>query len=162
YTPDPNLSATAQLDLRTLGRLIEGIQIFEQLPKSLLITSAFAHKNTESQASVARRAAIELGLPKEKIDVLETPSNTWEEVQAFKARFGDTFIPIVVTDASHMPRAIKMFQAAGFNPIAAPTNYKVKHGRHSSYGFSLPNVQSIQLMDSWLHEVLAEWKWRVW
>ena len=161
YTPDPNLSATAQLDLRTLGRLIEGIQIFVQLPKSRLITSGYAHKNPESQASVARRAAIELGVPKDHIEMLETPSTTWEEVLAFKDKFGDSLIPIVVTDAIHMPRAIKMYKAAGYEAIAAPTNFKVKHGPRSYFGFSLPNVHSIKLMDSWLHEVLGEWKWEV-
>ncbi|MFD1316110.1 YdcF family protein [Namhaeicola litoreus] len=161
YDLDTTLPATSQLDLKTLGRLIEGIRVFKQLPNSILVTSGYAGKNLESQASVARRAAIALGVPKDKIEMLETPSTTWEEVLAFQQTFEDNGIPIIATDAAHMPRAMDMFRAAGYEPQAAPTNFKVKSRHHSYHGFSLPNVKSIQLMDVWLHEVLGELKWRM-
>lgn len=160
YDPDPTLPATAQLDLKTLGRLIEGIRVFKQLPNSILVTSGYAGKNLGSQASVARRAAIALGVPKDRIHILETPSTTWEEVLAFQQTFGDKGIPIIATYAAHMPRAMKMFRAAGYEPIAAPTNFKIKC-TGNKHGFTLPNVHSIRLMDTWLHEVLGEWKWEI-
>ena len=160
YDLNPTLPATAQLDLKTLGRLVEGVRIAQDLLNSVLVTSGYSSKNKESQASVARRAAIELGMDPERIELLETPSTTREEVLAFKEKFGLQVVPIIATDAAHMPRAMAMYQAAGYTPLAAPTNYRIKNKAENYQGFALPNVHSIRLMDTWLHEVLGRWKWK--
>ena len=159
YTLDSRLPTTAQLDTKTLGRLGEGMRVFRQLPHATLVTSGYSSLGLESQASVARRAAMELGIPPDKIHMLETPSTTFEEVMAFKEKFGDNTNVIIATDATHMPRAMKMYKAAGYKPIAAPTNFKVKYGPNNYNGFTMPKAGSIQIMNSWMREELAELKW---
>ena len=54
YDLDKRLQATSQLDLKTLGRLTEGIRVFRKLPNALLVTSGNSAVGLESQASVAR------------------------------------------------------------------------------------------------------------
>jgi uncharacterized SAM-binding protein YcdF (DUF218 family) len=161
YDLDKNLQATSQLDLKTLGRLTEGIRVFLKLPRAILVTSGYSAVGLESQASVARRAAIALGVPAERIQLLETPATTLEEVRAFKKKFGKNKQVIIATDASHMPRAVQMYRAAGFFPIAAPTNFKVKFDSNNYHGFTFPNVASFQMMNEWLRAELAMVKWKI-
>ena len=161
YDLDKRLQATSQLDLKTLGRLTEGIRVFRKLPNSLLVTSGNSAVGLESQASVARRAAMELGVPANKIQMLETPTSTLEEVLAFKNKFGAGKNVIVATDAAHMPRAMQMYKAAGYNPVAAPTNFKVKFDTNNYHGISWPNVGSFQMMNDWIRAEMAMVKWKM-
>ena len=161
YDLDKRLQATSQLDLKTLGRLTEGIRVFRKLPNAVLVTSGYSAVGLESQASVARRAAIALGVPAERIQMLETPSTTLEEVRAFKKKFGKNKQVIIATDASHMPRAVKMYKAAGYEAIAAPTNFKVKFDSNNYHGISWPNVGSFQMMNEWMRAELAMVKWKM-
>jgi uncharacterized SAM-binding protein YcdF (DUF218 family) len=158
YKLDNNLPAIAQLKTSALVRLSEGIRIYNLLPRKTLVTSGYSALNLESQASVSRRAAIELGVSPQKIKMLESPTTTQEEMLAFKDNFGKNANVILVTDAQHMPRAMRIYQAEGFDPIPAPTNFKVKFGPNSYNGFSLPNFSSMQLMQEWFREFLATLK----
>jgi uncharacterized SAM-binding protein YcdF (DUF218 family) len=83
---------------------------------------------------------------------LYTPNTTKEEAAAMAALPGTNVKLIVVTDAMHMPRAIKFFTTEGFAPIAAPTNYKInKDG--IGYGFKWwSSLRNMGLMDAMLHE----------
>jgi uncharacterized SAM-binding protein YcdF (DUF218 family) len=158
YSLDANLPAVSQLDTKTLARLTEGIRVFRQVPYATLITSGYSSLGLQSQASVAKQAAIELGVPEAQIQMLETPSTTLEEVQAFKDKFGLSVTVIIATDATHMPRAMKIYRAAGYEPIAAPTNFRVKFGPNSYHGVTLPSIRSMQIMENWIIEILAGWK----
>ena len=161
YSLDDRLPALSKMGTVSLGRLTEGIRIYRQLPRSKLVTSGFSSKGLQSQALVTKNAAIELGIPEENIEVLETPSNTLEEIKAFKDNFGTEAKVIIATDATHMFRAMKIYQTAGYEPIAAPTNFKVKLGPNSYNGLTLPSVNSILIMDQWIREELAMFKF-VW
>jgi len=155
YKLDSQLPAIGQLEPNTLVRLTEGIRIFNSLSKKTIITSGKAYLDSESQAEVSRRAAIELGVSPQTIKILQTPSSTMEEALALKANIGIKNSIIIVTDASHMPRATKIFKSIGLDPIPAPTNFRVKFGPNSYNGFSLPSFKSMINMEIWLREFLA-------
>ncbi|MEC5166444.1 uncharacterized SAM-binding protein YcdF (DUF218 family) [Flavobacterium sp. PL11] len=158
YSLDSRLPATSQLSNTTLARLIEAIRISKPLPNYKIVTSGNSRLNLESQAEVARRAAIELGIPSENCDVLTTPTTTAEEVKAFVAKFGTNKKVIVVSDAMHLPRAIMLYKRAGIIAIGAPTNFQVKMGVNDYNGISFPSMGSINLMNNYLRERLKYWK----
>jgi uncharacterized SAM-binding protein YcdF (DUF218 family) len=55
--------------------------------------------------------------------VLESQSrDTIDEVRALHATLGQERF-VLVTSATHLPRAMAMFEKAGMNPIPAPTDY---------------------------------------
>jgi uncharacterized SAM-binding protein YcdF (DUF218 family) len=158
YNLDSSLPATSQLNTITLARLVEAIRLAQNLNKYKLITSGYAGSQAESQASVVKRAAMSLGIPKQNIEVLDTPSNTSEEVGAFVKKFGKNKKVIVVSDAMHLPRALMLYQKAGIKAIGAPTNFKIKKVKNDYNGFSFPSQQSISLMNSYLREQLKYFK----
>jgi uncharacterized SAM-binding protein YcdF (DUF218 family) len=154
YNLNPNLPALTQLESTSLSRLNEGIRIFRLLEKAILVTSAYSKYGLESQASVTRKAAVELGVSPQHIRMLESPSTTFEEAQAFKARFGISAQVIIATDAMHMLRAMDIYRDLGYEPIAAPTNFQVHFGLKSYNGLSVPNYQSFQMSDKVFRTVL--------
>lgn len=157
-TLDDRLPANEQLGLTALGRLVEGIRIHRMIKNSVIVCSGYSSLGLETQAEVTKRAAIVLGVEVDKLETLDTPSTTQEEAKALSMQYDTTTQLIVVTDALHMPRAIKLFKAAGFNPIAAPTNYKINHGPSLHKIGWWPSMGNIALMDYVIHESLGNLK----
>jgi len=158
FTLDKRLPATAQLATVAQCRLIEAIRVFRQLDNSVLVCSAGSLLQKETQAAVARKAAILLGVDSTRIITLDTPSTTQEEAAALAARVGTTAHIIVVTDALHMPRAIKFFTQQGFRPVAAPTNFKALEAENDLGLKWWPGIGNMGLMDVVLHEYIGNIK----
>lgn len=158
YSLDSALPATARLGLTAQGRLAEGIRLYRQINNSILVTSAGSLRNKETQAAIARKAAILLGVDSSRIITLTTPNTTLEEAAAMAKLAGRDGIVILVTDALHMPRAMKFFKEAGLMLIAAPTNYRI-HKEVMGIGIRWwPSIGNISLMDIVLHEYLGNLK----
>ena len=155
---DKRLPANSQLGLAAIGRLAEAIRIHRILKNSIIVCSANSMLGLETQASVTKRAAILLGVDSNRIEKLDTPSTTKEEAEAMHLRYGTAINLILVSDALHLPRAMKLFTKEGFRPIAAPTNYRAPQGP-KGLGFEWwPSIGNISLMDIVLHEYLGNLK----
>ncbi len=79
--------------------------------------------------------------------------DTWENARFTRAllqRYGIKKPKIVlVTSAFHMPRAMMLFQKAGFQATPAPTDYKASSLRHFWY---FPSITGLRLSYFALHE----------
>jgi len=140
HTDDPRFPANNQLSTTALGRLAEGIRIHRQLPGSTIITSGYKGKGTISQAKVLAETAELLGEETESIRLQTEPKNTREEAEQYKKLYADSSQLILVTSATHMPRAMWTFKKAGLDPIPAPTNHIIKKGTGKrSFWFWVPN-----------------------
>ncbi|MEO5892866.1 MAG: ElyC/SanA/YdcF family protein [Ferruginibacter sp.] len=158
YTLDARLPANAQIGLVALGRLAEAIRINRLLKNSVLICSGYSALGLETQAEVTKRAAILLGVDSGRIETLNKPRTTGEEAEELGKLYDKNSKLIIVTDALHMPRAIKLFKAKGFNPIPAPTNFKINGGPSKESLQWWPSVDHINLMNNVIHEYLANLK----
>ena len=112
----------------------------------------------ETQAQVTKRAAIVLGVDSNQLVTLNEPGTTKEEAEQLGKNFNKTSQLVLVTDAIHMPRAMKLFRQEGFNPIAAPTNYKVHEGPKQPEIKWWPSMGNIELMNYVIHEYLGNLK----
>lgn len=158
YSLDKRLPANAQIGLTALGRLAEAIRIHRSIKNSVIICCGYSARGLETQAQVTKRAAIVLGVDADKIETLNTPRTTGEEAEELSGKYDKSLKLILVTDALHMTRAIKLFKKEGFNPIAAPTNYKVNIGP-SQYGMKWwPSYGNIGLVNYMIHEYLGDLK----
>ena len=158
YTFDNRLPSPGKLSGVSLGRLVEGLRVSHLFNSSMLVVSGNIASGDSSMASVARRAIIELGFDSLQIVMLETPSTTQEEAQEFVKRFGTDAHVIVVTDALHMPRAMRFFKAQGIDACPAPTNYLIKYDDNPFALRWMPSVENFLLMDRVLREWLGEVK----
>lgn len=158
---DERLPALMNISQETLTRLTEGIRVFLQLERAILVTSAASKKGLKSQAELSKEAAESLGVNEANIRMLKTPTTTLEEALAFKAEFGADNNIILVTSALHMPRAVKIFADQGLSVIPAPTSYLYKEGPNSYNGIAFPTFKSMELMNIYHITLLKDWYYTV-
>lgn len=116
YTWNPSWAPSSNLINNSLPRLTEGIRLWYENPGSKLIfTGAAAKTNPVSTAEAGARVAESLGIPRSEIIVLDKPKDTEEEAAVVKEAIGDAPF-LLVTSASHLPRAMIFFRRAGLTP----------------------------------------------
>lgn len=152
HAEDPKLPANAQLHVTALARLIEGIRIHRLLPNSKLVLSGYSPDNRTSQAAIQYQAALSLGVDPLNMSIQDKPKNTYEEAQEFAKRYGKDNKLIVVSSATHIPRAIRMFELQSIDAIPAPTNHLVRDGNIEDK----PWWPKVKNMDN-LHAVIKEY-----
>lgn len=122
YTWDPQWAPGSNLMNNSLPRVVEGVRLWLNNPGSTMIfTGAAAQNNPVSNAEAGARVAQSLGVPRRAIIILDKPKDTEEEAMAVKQAIGNAPF-LLVTSASHLPRAMIFFQQAGLNPLPAPAN----------------------------------------
>lgn len=155
HTNDPELPNIDKLYPGALARLAEGIRIHKMIEGSQLICSGYPGRSSVSQAEVSAMAAIELGVNPLDTILLATAHNTKAEAKAYADRFDKEGTLILITDAIHMPRAMKWFHKQGVYPIAAPTNHSIKIDP-DRYDFPFKfSTNKIILMEKSLHEYVG-------
>jgi uncharacterized SAM-binding protein YcdF (DUF218 family) len=132
--------------------LSEAVRIKRLIPSSKLVCSGFSKSGRTTHAEILAQAAIELGINETDTLMLVTPANTEEEAISYYSRFKNYRQLILVTDATHMPRAIKRFQSHGLQPIAAPANHYIKIDPQTNRYHFKPSISKIQMMQSAIYE----------
>lgn len=124
----------AQPSAETLQRLRYGAWLARRNGKPVAFSGGFgwgaAGTQRESEGAVARRVLQEeFGIVPRWIE--DRSRDTAENA----ARMAEILLPqqvrriALVTDATHMPRAIAAFRSAGFEPLAAPTGLPIARNR---------------------------------
>jgi uncharacterized SAM-binding protein YcdF (DUF218 family) len=114
---DPNVPVTSHIFPDLMVRLIEGVRLYREIPGSKLILSGGRY-SSDGMTKMAEA----LGVSPGNILHLAEPFDTEEEGQQISPIVGSRQF-ILVTSASHMPRAMGLFQTRGLHPIAAPTDF---------------------------------------
>ena len=157
HKTDECLPITAELDPTAVIRLSEGIRHYNKLGDAKLVVSGYAGLYDENcHAQMQKRLAVALGVDAGDIITFDTPKDTQEEAEAMKRLTGKKPF-ILVTTASHMPRAYAIFTKMGLDPIAAPTDY---HARGESEWLHMPRGESLRGSDIAFHEYYGLiWEW---
>jgi len=139
------LPDTSQLRPCSLQRIVEGIRILRLHPEATLIVSGYGGNDPMPNAERVKRAAISLGVKEHKILTESYPKDTQEEAQLISPRVKGTNV-VLVTDASHLPRAMNYFQMQGVSAIPAPAGFYVKNINAEKYWYVqfLPSASALQ------------------
>lgn len=107
------------------GRLVYGVRLAREMPLPLIFTGGrpLGREDRPSEAEAAARVAESLGIPPRRLLLEERSRNTWENA-AFVLEEFKTRVPLLVTSAWHMPRAMYSFREQGTEPVPAPTLYR--------------------------------------
>jgi len=155
---DPKLAITSQFSDAGMVRLIEGIRLYNLCQKPKLVLSGGGGEDSVSDAELMAELSLGLGVKKGDI-VLEAESvSTFDEALRIKPIVnGDPFV--LVTSASHMPRAVQVFRKLDMNPLPAPTGHLVKH--HAKSVSVLPSHGNLLKSHVLMYEYLALMKERL-
>jgi uncharacterized SAM-binding protein YcdF (DUF218 family) len=119
HVTDPSVPPAAQLCGSSLHRLTEGLRIVAANPTARLFVSGYGGSDERAHADVLREVALGMGLSAERIVSLSEPRDTQEEADALAPLLADQRVALV-SEASHLPRAMEAFERAGLHPIPAP------------------------------------------
>ncbi|MGV3344847.1 envelope biogenesis factor ElyC [Enterobacteriaceae bacterium LUAb1] len=122
YTWNEKWAPSSNLINNSLPRVTEGIRLWRANPGSKMIfTGAASPDNTVSAAEAGARVAQSLGVPATDTLTLNAPRDTEEEAAAVAPLVGQQPF-LLVTSASHLPRAMIFFRSQGLHPLPAPAN----------------------------------------
>lgn len=142
---DPQLPVSSQLHPCSSIRLIEAMRIWRQHPQAQLILSGgkvrFGHI---SNAEMGAQLLISLGVPESAIILSTQTRDTETEAIAVKQLLGPN-PPVLVTSATHMKRAVRLFARHGISVIAAPTEHLVRapSGQQSNWREWIPKASNL-------------------
>lgn len=151
---DSALPLSSQINSAALMRLNEGIRILRTHPSAKLLLTGYESNSGISNARMLAKMALDLGVPKTKLLLLETPKDTYEEAKR-AALFIKKEPFILVTSASHMPRAIELFNKMGLSPIPAPTNFLAQTEINQFWDKYSPKPQYLMQTQLAWHETLG-------
>jgi uncharacterized SAM-binding protein YcdF (DUF218 family) len=145
---DPRVPVTSHVFPDLMVRLIEGVRIHRQIPGSKLILSG-GHFSSNGMAEVAEA----LGVGEGDILQLGEPPDTEEESRQVAPIVGPHPF-ILVTSASHMPRAMALFRDMKLQPIAAPTDF-LAPSRHLEFDDFVPDAYKLFRSQIAIYEYLG-------
>jgi uncharacterized SAM-binding protein YcdF (DUF218 family) len=114
-------------------RMTEAVALTRRHPAARLVFtggSAAIRAGGPTEADTARLLFTDLGVPAERLVLEDASRNTFENAvlsrRLAQPRPGETWL--LVTSASHMPRSMGCFRAAGWEITAWPVNYTTEGG----------------------------------
>ena len=160
YTWNPQWAPSSNLINNSLPRLAEGIRLWRENPGAKMIfTGAAAKTNPVSTAEAGARVAESLGVPRSAIIVLDRPKDTEQEAAEVKKAIGGAPF-LLVTSASHLPRAMIFFRHAGLNPLPAPANQLAVESTLNPWERALPSPYWLMHSERSIYETLGRsWQW---
>ncbi|MGR4067823.1 ElyC/SanA/YdcF family protein [Billgrantia sp. C5P2] len=156
WQPERGGSSLSRLNESSLFRLTEGLKLLQDFPQARLVVSGGSR--LESMPPVAEayaQAVSELGVTAVELVVLDWPTDTASEARAVRDLLDRGSQLLLVTSASHMPRAMAHFRAVGLDPVAAPTHRLVNPGVAWNLAYWLPTSQALSKTERALHEYMG-------
>jgi uncharacterized SAM-binding protein YcdF (DUF218 family) len=147
---EPQLNSAA-------GRYTTTLRLAERFPEARLVFTGGPSVDPESgklgQTGVARRILLEIGIDPARLAFEEGSKDTCDNASNTKAlvqpKAGEHWV--VVTSATHMPRTIACFRAAGWEVIPQPADrHVVLGGRWGAGSFQI--ADNLGYFDMALHE----------
>lgn len=152
---DSSLPLLSQLGQAALIRITEGVRLAHAYPNARLIVSGYAGGEGRSSAELYADVAQALGIAESRIVALSLPKDTAEEAMAI-APLIENRHALLVTSASHMPRAMALFHHQNATPEAAPVGHHAKesHAQLPLYSY-LPKAHYLVRSEIAWHEYLG-------
>ncbi len=154
HRSDPELPLTSQLYGSTITRLIEGIRIQRKLPGSKLVLSGGSGFDPIPNGKMMADLAFGIGIKESDVIVEGLSQDTVDEAGLVKKIVGDHRF-VMVTSASHMPRAMAVFNRLGMEPIPAPTDHKVRKAQGLNPYMFFPGIGNLGKSEKAFKEFLG-------
>src|SRR4051794_19994875 len=122
--------ARGQVALRDSAERVTAVgDLARRYPEARIILSGgWGRPERPTESSLARDLLVSLGIPSTRIELEEQSQNTCQSAVESKlvARPASSDQWLLVTSASHMPRAVACFRAAGFPITPFPVDYRTR------------------------------------
>ena len=127
-------------------RFFAGIELIKASKAPIVIFTGGKMPWTSSkpEGEVLKEYAVQFGVPADRIILTSNVENTEDEAREVRKYLGSAKKVILVTAASHMPRAEALFVAYGLEVIPFPVDFKIEASRSFTILDVLPNATSLK------------------
>jgi len=142
------------------GRLAEGLRLYHLSQDGTLLFSGGTVWGGKPVSEVMAESAVSLGVLRSKVAALTKARATDEEVLEIRdylqnSASGSAGRIVLVTSASHLPRAMYLFERAGIKPIPAPADFQSLPPGGVSPDRFFPSGQALKTSERAIHEYLG-------
>ncbi|WP_027417635.1 YdcF family protein [Aneurinibacillus terranovensis] len=122
----PDADGTGQLSGSGANRLLTTVRLFKQTGLPIILSGGQVYSDSGSEALIAKRQLITMGVPEAKILTDNKSLNTAENARYTKLLLQKYHFTraVLITSAFHMERAVRNFAKDGIRVIPYPTDYK--------------------------------------
>lgn len=154
HEPDTTLPLSSRLYDASLKRLLEGIRLQQHTGAKLIVSGGAVYSDIPEAATMAELAQA-LGVANTHLIVEDQAKDTASQAIKIAELVGDAPF-LLVTSASHMPRAMALLKVRGLQPIAAPTDYSLAPRVGSDPQRLLPSARALQRSERAIHEYIGQ------
>jgi len=152
---DATLPVAVQLDDGSIARLVEGVRVSKVLSGCKLVLSGGPELGgVSSIAQTMAQLAQDLGVGRQDM-ILEAQSRDTEDEARLVAPIVKEQPFILVTEASHLPRAMALFRKLGAHPIADPVSFRTPRGQIRAPYEVLPDAGDLINSERAVYEYLG-------
>jgi len=125
--------------------------------------NVFPQTDVRGEAYYIARLLMEWGVPEEDILFEEQSRNTYQNAVYIKPLLAENNLSslLLVTSATHMPRAHAVFRAQNINVIPAPTDFQVTESDNPEIFNWIPSAQALSATTWVLKEYMGWWYYRL-
>ena len=138
-------------------RIFAGIDLFKEkkAPYLILTRGKMPWSVGKPEGEYLREIAISFGISKQNILLTTNVENTDQEAKAVKKLLtSDKPIILLVTSAFHMPRAQKVFEAAGIRVLPFPVDFLSGVGKFTFMSF-IPSAGALSQTSFFVREMIG-------
>lgn len=141
----------------SVDRIFAGIDLFKEnkAPFLILTGGKLPWSVGKPEGEYLRDVAMKYGIPKKYILLSKNVENTDQEAKAVRKILStDDPKVILVTSAFHMPRAKKVFEAAGITVIPFPVDFRSRAEKLTFMNF-IPSAAAFYTTSSFIREIIG-------
>lgn len=154
HTADERLPVTSQISPESLARLVEGVRLYKQWPKTKVVVSGGRDFDSGPEAEPIASVAQILGVSPSDLVIENESLDTEDQARRVEPIVGGSEF-FLVTSASHMPRALALFHRRGMRPIPAPADYDLKGSGGFAPSQLYPQAGNIRRAEKAMYEYLG-------
>jgi uncharacterized SAM-binding protein YcdF (DUF218 family) len=156
---DPHLPVSSRLYEDSLYRILEGVRLYRERPGSKLVLSGGPVFGSQPEAELMAEICRILDVNPREVIVEAASRDTEDQARLIQELVGRNKF-ILVTAASHMPRALALFKKCGLNPVPAPAGQLVWANQVWYPRNLFPDPRSLVKAEVAVHEYLGlAWAW---
>jgi uncharacterized SAM-binding protein YcdF (DUF218 family) len=157
--PPGESEPTTQLTEPSLRRCLRAAELYRQGPPCPLVVAGGKvdpSQPGDTEAQAMRALVTQLGVSGQDILLEERSRDTYENAVYTQQLLAERNIDciVLVTDATHLPRAVGLFEQQGLTVIPAASHYFTSEFRWDAFAF-LPSVYAARVNGAVFHEWLG-------
>ena len=151
------LPVSSRLSTGSTKRLLEAVRLYHLMDRPQIVISGGSGNPfvQVTESALMRELLLDLGIPGKRITIEGKSRNTFENAKAIQ-QLRLTRPIVLITSASHMERAVRVFKILGIHTLPAPCDFKARWSANDPLRF-FPSGGALNTSAAAIYEYLGTW-----